>query len=105
MHFIVVIWLTIPSLRKGIFSATKTLAILILCFVLRDWKIVIVLYILNALLCLLFSHLVLPKYYANDCHDEIIWDKLSEVEEVFSYEYDINEIGLGFEDRSTRKTD
>ena len=47
-----VIWLTTPGPRKGIFSATKTLAILILCFVLRGWKIVIVLYILNVLLCI-----------------------------------------------------
>ena len=36
-----VIWLTVPGPRKGIFSATKTPTILILCFVLRCWKIVI----------------------------------------------------------------
>ena len=32
MHFIVVIWLTVPGPRKGIFSATKTLVILIFIF-------------------------------------------------------------------------
>ena len=31
--------------------------------------------------------------------------KLSEVEEDFSYGYDIYEIGFGFEDISTRETD
>ena len=32
MHLIVVIWFTVPGPRKGIFSATKTLAILIFVF-------------------------------------------------------------------------
>ena len=41
MHLIMVIWLTIPGSGKGIFSAIKTSTILILCFVLRCWKIVI----------------------------------------------------------------
>ena len=32
MHLIVVIWFTVPGLRKGIYSATKTLVILIFMF-------------------------------------------------------------------------
>ena len=49
--------MNVPSPRKDNISDTKTLAILILSFVLRGWKIVIVLYILNVLLCFLFSQL------------------------------------------------
>ena len=61
MHLIVIIWLTVPGPRKDIFSATKTLVILILCFVLRGWKIVIVLNVIDALFCLLFSQLIAPR--------------------------------------------
>ena len=91
-----VIWLIVLSSRKGIFSTTKILTIFISCFVLRDWKIVIDLYISNALLCLLFSQLVAPECSANDYHDKIRLD--SEVEEDFSYESDIYEIGFDFGD-------
>ena len=46
-----------------------------------------------------------PECFVNDCNDKIRRDKLLEVEEDFTYEFNIYEIGFGCGNRSTRETD
>ena len=82
MHLIVVIWLIVPDPRKGIFSATKTLAILIFmfyaeilensyCFIYFKCLVVFAISIVSSTLN------VLP------CHDEIRWDKYHKWKKTF----------------------